>query len=147
MLRSEDPNAEVRYMVVINEALQRRALERAFEREFDLVAHLEHTTGKGGTISFRPLATHPRPMGVGAPIAALIRASIRAACNLEVSPIANDVDKGPLHAADDAGGPMLSGSESSEAAAWEDDKSTMLCDESLDPPSPRDPSVRSFFNN
>ena len=51
---------------------QRRALERAFELEFDLVAHLD-----GGEIAFKPLASHPRPLGVGAPIAAQARRLIR----------------------------------------------------------------------
>jgi len=103
MLGSEDPNAEVRYMVVVSEELQRRALERAFELEFDLVAHLD-----GGEIAFKPLASHPRPLGVGAPIAAQVRKLIRASCDADAAAAAAEgIVCGP--ASDEAAGDEAAG--------------------------------------
>jgi hypothetical protein len=78
MLKSPDPNAEVRYMVTIAEERQRAALERAFELEFDLVAHLEE-----GRVLFRPLASAPRSIGTGLPIATEVRRRIREACEAD----------------------------------------------------------------
>lgn len=41
MLRSEDPNAEVRYLVEVDEEWQRKVLEKAFDGYFDKVADLQ----------------------------------------------------------------------------------------------------------
>jgi len=49
MLRSEDPNAELRYLVPVEEAWQRRVLSAAFDGEFDLVADVQE-----GTLTFAP---------------------------------------------------------------------------------------------
>jgi len=85
MLRSADANAEVRYMVIIEEARQRQALERAFDLEFDLVAHRNPATG---ALEFLPLATDPRAAGLGRPIAAELRRRIRAACEADAAELA-----------------------------------------------------------
>jgi len=90
-------------MVVVSEELQRRALERAFELEFDLVAHLD-----GGEIAFKPLASHPRPLGVGAPIAAQVRKLIRASCDADAAAAAAEgIVCGP--ASDEAAGDEAAG--------------------------------------
>lgn len=41
MLRADDPNAEVRYLVELDESWQRAVLTRAFEGAFDMVADLQ----------------------------------------------------------------------------------------------------------
>ena len=78
MLKSSDANAEVRYMVTIEEERQRLALERAFDLKFDLVAHFDE-----GRVVFKPLASSPRPLGTGSPIATEVRTCIRKACQAD----------------------------------------------------------------
>lgn len=52
MLRSQDPNAELRYLVEVDESLQASVIRRAWDGEFDLVADI-HSTSKGtDTLSF-----------------------------------------------------------------------------------------------
>lgn len=75
MLRSDDSNAEVRYLVTVDEAWQQSVLERAFDMEFDNVAHLEPSSG---TITFAPLATRPRPPADSAAVADALRRRISA---------------------------------------------------------------------
>ena len=70
MLRSKDPAAELRYLVEVDEALQREMLTRAFEGEFDLVADL-----RGGELAFVPYA-EGRMVTCSADVAAHIHASI-----------------------------------------------------------------------
>jgi 3-dehydroquinate synthetase len=54
MLRSRDPNAELRYLVEVDESLQASVIRRAWHGEFDLVADLHSSgTSKPG-ISFVP---------------------------------------------------------------------------------------------
>jgi len=49
MMRSDDPNAELRYLVEVDEKWQQDVLEMAFDREFDMVADL-----KEGQLEFKP---------------------------------------------------------------------------------------------
>jgi len=42
MLRSDDPNAEIRYLVEVDEDWQRKVLAKAFDGEFDKVADLQN---------------------------------------------------------------------------------------------------------
>ena len=50
MLRSRDPNAELRYLVEVDEAWQAQVLDQAFECQFDCVADI-----KDGTLGFETL--------------------------------------------------------------------------------------------
>ena len=49
MLRSRDPNAELRYLVEVDEALQASVIRRAWSGEFDVVADLNES----GTLAFK----------------------------------------------------------------------------------------------
>jgi len=49
MLKSDDPNAEVRYLIEVDEDWQKAVLEQAFDRHFDNVADLQE-----GQIKFCP---------------------------------------------------------------------------------------------
>ena len=73
MLRSDDHNAEVRYLVPVEESWQQAVLESAFDLEFDNVAHLDRSSGK---ITFAPVATCPRPADVSADVARALRKRI-----------------------------------------------------------------------
>ena len=49
MLRSRDPNAELRYLVEVDEALQASVIRRAWNGEFDVVADLDER----GALAFK----------------------------------------------------------------------------------------------
>jgi len=120
MLRSDDHNAEVRYMVTIDEDRQKEALERAWDLDFDTIAHLED-----GEIAFKDLATAPRPAGVGAPIAAEIRRRIRKACEEDAAATARQ--QAALSVAVSSSGPSEAGEPSPTAtggAAFASDSSS-----------------------
>ena len=75
MLRSDDSNAEVRYLVLVEESWQQAVLESAFDLEFDNVAHLDSATGK---VVFAPLASCPRAPAQSAEVAHALRSRIYA---------------------------------------------------------------------
>ena len=75
MLRSDDANAEVRYLVPVEESWQQAVLESAFDLEFDNVAHLDRASGK---LTFAPLATSPRSPDTSADVAMALRSRIYA---------------------------------------------------------------------
>lgn len=54
MLRSRDPNAELRYLVEVDESLQASVIRRAWHGEFDLVADLRSTTASSPDLFFVP---------------------------------------------------------------------------------------------
>ena len=57
MLRSEDPEAELRYLVEVDEEWQRDVLRQAFRGEFDLVADLPDRRVSKASFRFKPVGT------------------------------------------------------------------------------------------
>lgn len=72
MLRSDDPNAEVRYLVEVDEEWQGAVLAQAFDGYFDKVADLD----KNGEIKFLPSTRSSKPQSKSKDVAKYIRSRL-----------------------------------------------------------------------
>ena len=88
MVRSADHNAEVRYLVKVDEALQRDVLGLAWDGAFDKEASLD----EHGALAFAPPGRSPRSAEQGVRVADAIKRSMGALCDADEGTSAGSSD-------------------------------------------------------
>lgn len=90
MLRSDDPNAEIRYLVEVDEDWQRKVLAKAFDGEFDKVADLQN--GKIEFVSSNAVRNNRNILRSGSKsVATYIRSRVMEAYNNDMVVECNEV--------------------------------------------------------